>query len=623
MTEAVRDWSVEKQQRLATQLTGYWAADVWKIIACPLVKAERMQRKYPNALINFISLPLGLKQELKYTCWRNFTERKWNADTDGHWFYLPGLIQWLVQTAPDIPSLLARELSVWEAGLPMLLTDKRGQRSLQLYRAKLRVIYACLADAYDEREEFEKERWDARKLGNRGMPTACNFHLSFDAIVVPWLKQAAKEYCRYATPLFSVGHLQSILFAVKLFSEFARQQKSDLGPADINRSLLLGFYRFVAQKQLAAATVANLYVDLRTFLRTCAREGWGNIPDRQVIYDDDIPKIPKPQPRFIPPEVMDQFMQHLNELPLRVRRMLYILIEVGLRSAELFLLPRDCLLQDSQGAWFLRYYQSKLKKDHTVPITKELAGLIQAQQQEARARWGPEVKYLFPNRQGRHYTRNSLCAYLEDLAAKHQIRDAAGTVWKFRLHQFRHTVGYRMANSGTRLEIIQQFFGHESIEMSRRYSHIADQTLKAEIERFHAQTHLVDIYGQEYGFTQQADDPALQVLKQLVDQRTLANGYCGIPLVAGPCPHPNKCLTCPHFRTDQTFFFIHARQLAETRNFIQLGVVNQWPQMVQENQQIEQRLLTIMTALQAQDHDASTQHKRTATARPSAASSSD
>jgi site-specific recombinase XerD len=37
-----------------------------------------------------------------------------------------------------------------------------------------------------------------------------------------------------------------------------------------------------------------------------------------------------------------------------------------------------------------------------------------------------------------------------------------------------------MADSGTRLEIIQQFFGHESIEISRRYAHIADQTLKAD-----------------------------------------------------------------------------------------------------------------------------------------------
>jgi integrase len=565
VTNAAMQWSVEKQQRLAAQLTGYWAADVWKIADCPLVKAERMRRKYPNAAINFSLLSPGLRRELKYVCWSNFTERKWNADTDGHWFYLPAFIRWLQHTAPEAQSLLEKELSEWE-------------------------------------------------------PTACNFHLSFDAIVVPWLKQAAKEYCRYATPLFSVGHLQSILFAVKHFSEFARGQRPDFGPADINRPLLLDFYHFITRKNLSPLTLANLYVDLRTFLRVCAREGWGDIPDRHVIYDEDIPKIPKPQPRFIPPEVMDQFVRHLDELPLRVRRMIYILMEVGLRSAELFLLPLDCLLQDSQGAWFLRYYQFKLKKDHTVPITKELAGLIQAQQQEARARWGADVKYLFPNRQGRHYTRNSLCAYLEALAEKHQIRDAAGTVWKFRLHQFRHTVGYRMANSGTRLEIIQQFFGHESIEMSRRYSHIADQTLKAEIERFHAQTHLVDIYGKEYGFTAQADDPTLQVLKQLVDQRTLANGYCGIPIVAGPCPHPNKCPTCPHFRTDQTFLPVHERQLAETQNFIKLGAANQWPQMVQENQVIEQRLLTIITAIQARTHDLSTQHEGASTACASAAS---
>jgi len=61
-------WSVEKQQRLAAQLTGYWGADVWKIADCPLVKAERMLRKYPNAAIDFSLLSPGLRRELKYVC---------------------------------------------------------------------------------------------------------------------------------------------------------------------------------------------------------------------------------------------------------------------------------------------------------------------------------------------------------------------------------------------------------------------------------------------------------------------------------------------------------------------------------------------------------------------------
>ena len=242
--------------------------------------------------IEIVAIPR--RCELKYVCWQRFSALKWNADTDGHWFYLPPFVRWLQQISPTGRSLLERELSEWEAALDVVGTRQLKPLSRFRYEAKLRVIYACLTDVYDEREEFEKDRWDARKLGNRGMPTACNFHLSFDAIVLPWLKQAAKEYCRYATPLFSVGHLQCILFAAKLFSEFAHSQKPDFVPEDINRPLLLGFYRFVAQKKFAPVAVANLYVDLRTLLRTCAREGWGDIPDRHVIYDDDIPKIPKP-----------------------------------------------------------------------------------------------------------------------------------------------------------------------------------------------------------------------------------------------------------------------------------------------------------------------------------------
>jgi hypothetical protein len=162
------------------------------------------------------------------------------------------------------------------------------------YVSKLRVIYTCVAESYLDRDEYEKDRWDARKMGNRGAPTACNFHLSFDAISQPWLKQAAKEYCRYAVTIFSVGHLQSILFAVKLFSDFIGRLHPIRTPAEINRPLLVEFFSSIAVKKLATVTVVNLLIDLRTFLRVCAREGWGGIPDQNVIYNEDIPKPPKP-----------------------------------------------------------------------------------------------------------------------------------------------------------------------------------------------------------------------------------------------------------------------------------------------------------------------------------------
>jgi hypothetical protein len=39
-------WSIEKQQRLAQQLSGYWAADIWKIGDCQMVKLEGLGKAY-------------------------------------------------------------------------------------------------------------------------------------------------------------------------------------------------------------------------------------------------------------------------------------------------------------------------------------------------------------------------------------------------------------------------------------------------------------------------------------------------------------------------------------------------------------------------------------------------
>jgi hypothetical protein len=43
----------------------------------------------------------------------------------------------------------------------------------------------------------------------------------------------------------------------------------------------------------------------------------------------------------------------------------------------------------------------------------------------------------------------------------------------------------------------------------------------------------------------------------------LTNGFCAIPVVAGPCPHPDACLNCAHFRTDAGFLDVHKAELRE------------------------------------------------------------
>ncbi len=138
-------WSVEKQQRLERQLSGYWAADVWKIGACPLVKPEGLGKAYPNAAVRFEGISHSVKIELKYACWKKFTDRDWKADSEGHWFYLKPLINWLSQVAPHINSLLEKGLDEWEASLREFIVASDNARDPRRYVSTLRVIYAVLS----------------------------------------------------------------------------------------------------------------------------------------------------------------------------------------------------------------------------------------------------------------------------------------------------------------------------------------------------------------------------------------------------------------------------------------------------------------------------------------------
>ena len=54
----------------------------------------------------------------------------------------------------------------------------------------------------------------------------------------------------------------------------------------------------------------------------------------------------------------------------------------------------------------------------------------------------------------------------------------------YTLHCLRHTFASELLNAGMRLECVQQLLGHSSIEMTRRYARLTDNTRKEEY--FHA-----------------------------------------------------------------------------------------------------------------------------------------
>ena len=105
-----------------------------------------------------------------------------------------------------------------------------------------------------------------------------------------------------------------------------------------------------------------------------------------------------------------------------------------------------------------------------------------------------------------------------------------------------------MINLGVPHHIIQRYLGHKGPEMTSRYAHIHDATMKDKLSEYLKGT-LIDVSGNvvtEDGVNDTAD---LQWFTRSVLAQALTNGYCAIPIVAGPCPHPNACLNCANFRT--------------------------------------------------------------------------
>ena len=70
-----------------------------------------------------------------------------------------------------------------------------------------------------------------------------------------------------------------------------------------------------------------------------------------------------------------------------------------MRISELLELRADCLTQDARGVPYLRYMQGKVRRENAIPVSREVACLVQEQHAELRARGKPS-ELQFPNSKG-------------------------------------------------------------------------------------------------------------------------------------------------------------------------------------------------------------------------------
>jgi len=374
-------WKRATQVKLIAELKGFWAEDLWDMHHSP---AGTLSPNASQRRLRFDCKSAAINGELKYVCWKKFSGGEWRSTQELTKVHL--MIRWL-NSLNDLPaSLLCLSFPEWQAiyrkylmgqGMykPGTTNRMNGNQQPSIttrdsgYISLLRQASIMLAQAYDLRPAHEKDIWDLKLMGATTNLSRTNVRLGFLIVRQEWLRDAAKLYLKYCLPLYSASTCRTRVQSLACFSDFLAEVKPKATAKHITRRLLLDYLNYL-QKRVRPGCAKNNVLNLRNFLEMSHREAWLPLGPERLIYDEEVPQPPKPQPRYLPSAVLDQLNRHLNDLRAPWRQMILILQECGMRISELLELPVDCLTQDARGVHYLRYLQGKVRREFPTPATR-------------------------------------------------------------------------------------------------------------------------------------------------------------------------------------------------------------------------------------------------------------
>ena len=330
--------------------------------------------------------------------------------------------------------------------------------------------------------------------------------------------------------------------------------------------------------------------------------GWTEAPPRRLIFSRDVPRLPRPLPRYLPPDADRRLTQALQASPNRLRAdALLLLRATGMRIGELLDLELDCVHEvPGAGAW-LKVPLGKLDTERMVPIDEETLQLLDrivAHRSPGRPlfhpRTGKPVEFLLTH-QGRRISADTLRTELARAAAEAGLKTATP-------HQLRHTYATALVNSGVSLQALMALLGHVSAEMSLRYGRLFDATVRAEAER--ALTLAKERLGPV--LPQRTPLPIAEITGGSGDWRDvplvkarLAGGYCLRTAAQGACAYANICEHCPNFRSEPTFLPILAAQRSDAAALAADAEARGWGEEAARHRKLVGRLDVLMNRVEA------------------------
>lgn len=415
---------------------------------------------------------------------------------------------------------------------------------------ELKKLYGYLeAERIRHIPEKEKDIWDVRNLDFQidTHDSRLRTKINFTGISQPNIRLVVKQYIYERLKVRKLSCVFEDMKALKLFSSYLREYHPDVNNlSEISRDIVAGYLAWLNKQDYVMTTKRSRKGGLDTFFKLCRYLEIGNLPQERLITPKDHYFKQQHIPQLIDDEVIDNLNRHLDELPLEVQTITYLLENLGLRINEASTMSIDCLHQDSAGGYYLEYYQSKTSHINRVPISNTLAAIVEAQAKHTKEMY-PSSPYLMTNNGEKPFAQESWSFYVNRLSYKYKIKDENGHIVRFKAHQFRHVVATKYALAGMPVDMIRRMLGHTDLKSVSCYIELRDLMADNKIKEFY-----------------QHEEARYHELRQMaIDKKKH-----GIPLAYGYCNHHDlcdtalACYTCGMFQMDGVDSELNRKYLA-------------------------------------------------------------
>ena len=479
--------------------------------------------KYTNKNISFPFNNENLNKEMKFIVYNKLFSDEWclQAALTGQMQFIRRLAKFINEKYPNINSF--KELDLEKANIKWIdWLDENNINTTERYNymsklsgkdviAKtpsahfLENTISWLNQLTDEREEWEKDKWDVRNLEQYGITynkSTQHYYLDFGKINNLKIREEVKKYIKQrliANNKFSWSSAYSYLNFIPQFINYICELEptwSDLNGLERQHiEKYIEWLNIYAKENLIKKNSnPKQYIAIslnytQKFLSDIQIREYDIAPIKNIkvlIFPEDKPKVPKKsndQIDYVPDFVLEQLFDNINKLNKEVVPVVYTMFKTGLRISDVLGLKQDCLVKLNNKFWIETDIEKTYVEGHRIPIDDELANMLAVLIDNAKKNSNEDnnpQNYIFVRykgtRKGRPYGQGWIRAKLNLLAIDCNITDEIGNRYHFKNHSFRHTYAIKMLNGGADILTVQELLAHASPEMTMRYAKLLDDT---------------------------------------------------------------------------------------------------------------------------------------------------